>query len=278
MALLLAIYQKMMLIREKNQLVLDQTKVSSKLTRVQKNIERVQKRYTSLFANLDSQAKMMQSQAKMGIQNMFGLGQNSVDIFSSYSGISQFVLNGAMQLCKTGTALAKDSDGNAYATANLSPEKFQEMYRIYMQNGGTFPVKYKEENGVKTPEKTTLEDYFGPDQEVPVYDGNFTAADVQLFQMAMQRAQEQQKVAQWQCNQMSQQYDTNVSIWLDAQKAALEAEQDQMLEPLNYEETMLELEKEQKDTRLQRINEEIETYKQLVSQEVKNTTPTFGLG
>ena len=77
---------------------------------------------------------------------------------------------------------------------------------------------------------------------------------------------------------MCTQYESNVSIWLDAQKAALEAEQDAMLEPLNYEETMLELEKEQKDTRLQRINEEIETYKQLVSQEVKNTTPTFGLG
>ena len=63
MALLLAMYQKMRLIREKNQLVLDQSKFSSKLTRIEKNIANQQKRYTSLFSQLESQAKMMQSNA-----------------------------------------------------------------------------------------------------------------------------------------------------------------------------------------------------------------------
>lgn len=268
MALLLAMYQKMRLIREKNQLVLDQTKVSSKLTRVQKNIERVQKRYTSLFANLDSQAKMMQSQAKVGIQNMFGLGMGSVDPYN-YGGISGFVVNGMMQILGNGINKGKDADGNDLGTVTVDNARFQEMYQAYMQNGGTFPVE-KDESGNAI--------YEDEANKIPKYQGGFTADEIKAFNLAMQQAKMVQQQAQFNAQQMTTQYESNVSIWLDAQKAALEAEQDAMLEPLNYEETMLELEKEQKDTRLQRINEEIETYKQLVSQEVKNTTPTFGLG
>ncbi len=275
MALLLAMYQKMRLIREKNQLVLDQTKVSSKLTRVQKNIERVQKRYTSLFANLDSQAKLMQSQAKVGIQSMFGLGTGSVDVFNSYNGMNQFVLNNAAGLCTQGTSLGRDADGNPLATVNMDGNRFQELYQIYMQNNGSFPVEYDETDGTKTPRKEENA-YFG--KEMPVYQNGIKPEEVALFQMALQQAKSNQQQAQYMAQTMTTNYESNVSIWLDAQKSALEAEQDAMLEPLNYEETMLELEKEQKDTRLSRINEEIETYKQLVSQEVKNSTPTFGLG
>ncbi|MDE5788022.1 MAG: hypothetical protein K2H79_05720, partial [Bacteroidaceae bacterium] len=61
-------------------------------------------------------------------------------------------------------------------------------------------------------------------------------------------------------------------------KVALEIEKAYESGPISYEQTISELEKEEKDARLKRINEEIETYKRLVSQEVKNTTPTFGLG
>ena len=89
MALLLAMYQKMKLIREKNQATLDLTKYSSKLDRVTKNIERVQKRYTSLFAQLESQAKMMQSNATIMLQNMAGLGMNSVNV-NNYTGMNGF--------------------------------------------------------------------------------------------------------------------------------------------------------------------------------------------
>ncbi len=269
MALLLAMYQKMRLIREKNQLVLDQTKVSSKLSRVQKNIERVQKRYTSLFANLDSQAKMMQSQAKVGIQSMFGLGMDSVNPYN-YGGLSGFVVNGMSQILAKGINKGKDANGTDLGTVTIDNARFSEMYQAYMQNGG---FAYEtDENGA-----TVYEDPNAANK-VPKYKGGFTADEVKAFNMAMQYAKSVQQQQQFNAQQMCTQYESNVSIWLDAQKSALEAEQDMMLEPLNYEETMLELEKEQKDTRLQRINEEIETYKQLVSQEVKNTTPTFGLG
>ena len=129
MALLLAMYQKMRLIREKNQLVLDQTKVSSKLSRVQKNIERVQKRYTSLFANLDSQAKMMQSQAKVGIQSMFGLGMGSVDPYN-YGGLSGFVVNGMSQILAKGINKGKDANGDDLGTVTIDNARFSEMKMV----------------------------------------------------------------------------------------------------------------------------------------------------
>ncbi len=262
MALLLAMYQKMRLIREKNQLVLDQTKVSSKLSRVQKNIERTQKRYTSLFANLDSQAKMMQSQAKIGIQNMFGLGLNNNSMLN-YGGMTGFVMNVVGGMMQQGGFKYKDSEGAEQTLAGMSQADIQKMMAEYMQNGGKFTPKADPDNEGK---------YLQNQYE------NWNPEQVQAFMVAIQQGQMAQQQQQFNAQQMCQQYESNVSIWLDAQKSALEAEQDAMLEPLNYEETMLELEKEQKDTRLQRINEEIETYKQLVSQEVKNTTPTFGLG
>jgi hypothetical protein len=78
--------------------------------------------------------------------------------------------------------------------------------------------------------------------------------------------------------QSSTQYGNNVSIWLEAQKAQLEAEQDAALDPLSYEETMMELEKTQIEARLERIKQQEQSYSQLVSDEAKNSAPTFGLG
>ena len=94
----------------------------------------------------------------------------------------------------------------------------------------------------------------------------------------MQNARMYQQQVQMDVQTKNQQYGNNVSIWLEAQKAQLEAEQDAVLEPLNYEETMMELEKTQAETRLQRINAQIQSYDQLVSQEAQNSAPKFGLG
>ena len=76
---------------------------------------------------------------------------------------------------------------------------------------------------------------------------------------------------------MSTMYENNISIWLDAQKAQLEAEQDAALDALNYEQTMMELSKTQADSRLKRIQTELDSYEQLASQEAEKTAPTFGL-
>jgi hypothetical protein len=128
-----------------------------------------------------------------------------------------------------------------------------------MQNGGF--IKKKDESG------NVIQDEYA----------NYSKEQVAAFNYALQMGQTQQQQAQWQCNQMSQQYDNNISIWLENQKAQLEEEQDEALEPLNMEDTMLDLEKEQIDARLTQINAEIESYTQLASQEAKNSAPTFGL-
>lgn len=258
MALLLAMYQKMRLIREKNQVTLDLTKYSSKLDRVTKNIERVQKRYTSLFAQLESQAKMAQSQATMMFQNMAGLGSNCTGL-NNYSGMNGFVYNVMGQMLTAGGYKYKDGDTEC-ELPGMDKQKIQEMMNEYMANGKFLPKKGEDDK------------YIEGQYE------NYEPQEVAAFMSAMRAGQMQQQQAQMWVQNSTQAYGNNVSIWLEAAKAQLEAEQDAALEPLNYQETMWELEKEQADAKLQRINANLETYNQLCSQEAKNSAPTFGLG
>lgn len=259
MALLLAMYQKMRLIREKNQLTLDLTKYSSKLDRVTKNIERVQKRYTSLFSQLESRAKCMQSQATMAFQNMAGLGCNSVNPMN-YTGVNGFVMNYAGNMMQQAATIMVDGKETKFAGINAN--KFQSLMTEYIQNGKLLPKP-------------------DPKNKGKYIDGEFkncTAVEAAAFTQALQAGQMMQQQAQMWVQQNTQNYQNNVSIWLDAEKARLEAQQDAMLEPLQYEETMMELEKEQADQKLKRINAQIESYDQLVSQEAQNSAPKFGLG
>lgn len=260
MALLLAMYQKMKLVREKNQLTLKLTQYTSKLDRVTKSIERTQKRYTSLFQQLESQAKMMQSNANMMFQQMAGIGTNCVSL-NNYSGMNGFVYNVMAGMFKNNITGRKDAEGNALPDIELGSDLFKKMYAEYMQNGRFIPA-------------TDADGKQLSDQ----YKNGYSQEQVAAFMQAMQAGQMQQSQAQMWAQQSSTQYGNNVSIWLEAQKAQLEAEQDAALEPLNYEETMMELEKTQIETRLERIKQQEQSYSQLVSDEAKNSAPTFGLG
>ena len=261
MALLLAMYQKMRLIREKNQVTYDLTKYSSKLDRVTKNIERVQKRYTSLFAQLEQQAKMMQSNATVMFQNMAGLGTNSVNL-NNYTGMNGFVCNIMGGMLSQGGFKYKDSNGEEQSLAGMSQSDIEAMMNEYMTNGGQFIRK-------KDPEDDTK--YLQNEYE------NWSPEQVAAFTYAQRAGQMQQQQAQMWVQNANQQYGNNVSIWLNAAKAQLEAEQDAALEPLNYQETMWELEKTQADNKLKRINAQLESYDQLVSSESEKSAPTFGL-
>lgn len=258
MALLLAMYQKMRLIREKNQLVLDQTKFSSKLTRIEKNITNQQKRYTSLFSQLESQAKMMQNNAAMYFQNMMGLGVNSVNPMN-YSGLNAFVMGSMASLLAKGITFNKGKDSESFV--QIDNPMFEEMMNVYMANGGQFPKKVDPNDDTKY-----LDEY-----------EDYTKEQVAAFTQAMRMGQMQQQQAQMFVQNANQQYANNVSIWLEAEKARLEAEQDAVLEPLQHEQTMLELDKTLTDQRLARINEEINSYTELCKQETQNSAPTFGL-
>jgi hypothetical protein len=103
-------------------------------------------------------------------------------------------------------------------------------------------------------------------------------AQQQQLESQQQIAQMQQQQAQMWAGNMNTQYQQNVSIWLDARKAEIEAEQDAVLEPLKYQETMWELEKTNADTKLDRIKQELETYNNLCKEEIQNSAPKFGLG
>ena len=280
MALLLAMYQKMRLIREKNQVTLDLTKYSSKLDRVTKNIERVQKRYTSLFAQLEQQAKMMQSNATMMFQNMAGLGINCTSPMN-YTGLNGFIYQNAANALIQGAA-----ENNGYKiydrpteaggkptlnrTIHLTQEEFEAMWAEFSQNNGFVPAR--DEDG-----QIKYEIDEATNKKIPTYENGWTADQVAAFNWAKQAAQMQQQQAQMWVQNANQQYGNNVSIWLEAAKAQLEAEQDAALEPLSYQETMWELEKTQADNKLKRINSQLESYDQLVSSESEKTAPTFGL-
>jgi len=238
--------------------MLEQSQYSSKLTRIEKNIERTQKRYTSLFAQLESQAKMMQSQAQMVFQNMFNLGVNSVNPYN-YSGMNGFVMNIVGSMLSQGGYKANE---NATPLQGMDDARIQAMMTEYMQYG-----KFREKVDPNDATKT-LKDQF---------EGGWSKDEVAAFMTALRAGQMQQQQAQMTVSNLNTQYGNNVSIWLEAQKAQLEAEQDAALEPLTYQQTMLELEKTQKDARLKRIETELQTYTELANKEAESSAPTFGL-
>jgi hypothetical protein len=262
MAFLLAMYQKMRLTREKNQAQFDQTKYSSKLSRVQKNIERQQKLFESRLAKLEQDAKMMQSQATSVFQQMAGLGTGNFSNATSpygFTGMNGFVSNVVGQMLMQGGYKYKNSSGNEDFLGAMSQQEVQGMMSEYMANGKFLPK-------------------MDGDKPVQGEYANWKPEQVAAFMTAMQAGQMQQQQAQMWAGNMNTQYQQNVSIWLDARKAEIEAEQDAVLEPLKYQETMWELEKNQAETKLERIKAELETYNNLCKEEIQNAAPKFGLG
>ena len=197
MALLLAVFQKMKLVREKNQLVLEQTSYSSQLDRIQKNIERSQKRYTSLFAQLESKAKTMTNNANVYFNNM--LGGYSMNM-SNYSGMNNFIANGMMSLFQNGIPTY---DSNGTQTTRKLEGSGEAMLQEYYARGG-----------------------FTQNADGTYGKGNFSANDFEVFNIAKSMATSYQQQMQMQVQTAQQNYANNVSIWLEAEKAKLQAEQD----------------------------------------------------
>ena len=266
--MLLAMYQKMRLIREKNQATLDLTRFSSKYDRVSKNIEKVQKMYTSKIAALDSQAKIMQSSAKSIFQQVAGLaiptGSAYLDPYSSTGALNGF----AMQMLGTYIQNGFDKtdwDPNKGFVADENhwdvPDKVKELYQYYLTNGNINSTQVQ-----------------GETDKYKIGDQEYTKDEINQFNALLQQAQREYYSRTSYVNQASSNYDTNVSLWLQAEKDRLEAEQDEAVEPLTYQQTMWELEKTQAEQRLERIKNELESYKQLCSEEAKEQAPKFGLG
>lgn len=257
MAFLLLLHEKMRLKRQVNKLTLKQLRYGNRLDRMTKNISRVQKMYSSKMTQLEKQAQMMQSQASVFFRNQMGLGMEN-QAFNPWNmsggGITSFVLNQMGGMLASGQ-IPKDKDNKFPA---MDQVKFQEMLQDYYTSG---LGQYKDADGGK----------YGSN-------GQFTQDEVTAFKMAMQAAQQNQSQANMMCQQMSQNYQNNVSIWLEAAKEQLEAEQDAALAPLEMEQTDMELEKESVETQLAYAKERLQSIEQACSEETKNAAPKFGLG
>lgn len=248
MAHLLLMYQFLRAKREVNELTAKAFKFSGKKDRIKKNIEKTQKYYTDAKARIASQAKMMTSAASVFFQNNFGLGTgtvgNFINPYSMGSANNGFVLG----LLNNQDFVSKALESIGY-TGNLD---IQDLYQRQMQGQ---LVKDKEGK----------------------YPDNISEEDVKAFGALMSYAQQAQYQAQTQCNNANAMYQQNVSIWEQAMNAQLEAEQDAALEPLNYEETMMELEETTTKTKLEEKKQELDNIKQELSQRVKDDAVSFGL-
>lgn len=261
MALLLSMYQKLRLTRERNQLQLKSTQISAKRKRVMKNMSEIQQRYKSIQQNIDNGIKQLKNQYKLWTQNavLGGAGTFSPSVFDN-TGTSGYVIK-ALSNWATNTQV----DDNLYTA------KAADIVKV-IQSGGTF-IKKTDENGQVE----------NGDDGKPIYVASndptiqISQEDYNKFATASNLAQQEQTKATYVCNQMQQQYENNLSIFSLQQEAAMEAEQDEMLAPLAYEDTMLELEETEIKTRLEYIKNELEAYTSQLKEDCQNAAPKFGL-
>lgn len=275
MAFLLLLHEKMRLQRKVNKLTLRQTQMSGRKERISKNISKVQKMYSNKMTMLEKSAQMWSSQFKNSILNQAGLGaQNQMFNPMGGYGITSFVANQMGQILANGgkgLSMGKDADGNPKINNHFIDDKT--LFNKMMQDqyaGGLKAVYEKDSAGNDITSK--IKEYTGAS-------GNtYKIEDYQCFQAALQQAQNNQSQAQFMCQQMSSQYESNVSIWLEAQKAQLEEEQNAALLPLEAQETEIDLDNTAIETELQYARERLKNIEQACSQEIQSSAPKFGLG
>ena len=259
MAFLLLLHEKMRLQRKVNKLTLRQTQLASRKERITKNIEKVQKMYSSKMTQVEKQASLFASQFKNQMLNSMGLGmQNQMfNPTAGFSGITTFVANQMASMLANG---GKDITIGKDTIPAFNQQQYQEMMTDYMTTG--------------------LRENIGEDNKgTGKYgNGNYDKATVTAFMQAMQMAQQQQSQAQFYAQQMSSQYESNVSIWVEAYKAQLEEEQNAALLPLSAEETEMDIEQSSCEAQLADARARLDSIKQACSQEIKDSAPTFGLG
>ena len=230
------------------------------------NIEKIQRRYSKLEANLDNQAKRMQNNAQMFFRNAFGCGVNDFNLnpgaymygAQNNAGIYKIIQNaiqsGSLQL-----------GGDKFSEISSQEELFEIL------NGKYKPVSIGGRTVYVDASSTTT-----IDENTPI-DESIQAKVAQAQQIQAMANMEYQNM-QGQCANASSMYNTNVSIWLEAAKEQLEAEQDAALAPLQEQETEWDLEESSMETQLQMARERLKNIEQACSEEIKNSTPKFGLG
>ena len=270
MAFLMLLHEKMRLQRKVNKLTLQELRLSSRKERITKNISRVQKMYSSKMSQLEKHAQLMQSQATIFFQNQMGLGtQNQAFNPANLSGgVTSFVLNNAKSLFEGGVPIGEKDENGKPTNIKFENGTYEKLLQEY--SAGTLKAAY-ESDGTTLKKDSDGKQMYGAN-------GDISENEYKAFMMSMNQAQNNQSQAQAMCSQMSSQYQSNMSIWLEAEKARLESEQDMALAPLEMKETEMDLDKESCEAQLADAKARLESIKQACSEGIKDSAPTFGLG
>lgn len=269
MAFLMLLHEKMRLQRRYNKLTLKQLRMGNKIDRIKRNIEKKQKYYQKLEANIDNMAKRWQNNANLYINNMFGIGTNGWNpsgLFSGY-GVGNYLTRSAIDNISN---ILGSNDPNSDAgklkgdLGNLSQEQIVQI----LQSGGlnTFKEEGKDENGKLY--KSAAFSSIGKITEKQY------SALYKLGTSCGQFAQQDRMYAQ----QYQTDYTNNISIWVEAQKEQLNAEQDMVLDALQDQENDYEMEKTSIETELEYIKERKQALESALAEGVKDSAPKFGLG
>ena len=257
MAFLLLLHEKMRLQRKVNKLTLRQLQLSGRKERITNNISKVQKMYASKQTQLEKSAQLWQSQMKNSIYNSLGLGIQNQMFNPMSGGITSYVANMMGGMLYNG---GKQITLGDKTISSFSEAEYKRMMSDYMTTG--------------------LRENLNDDKKGSGTYGNnkYNKAQVEAFMYAMQTAQAQQQQAQFMAQQMSNQYQANVSVWLEAAQAQLEEEQNAALLPLEAEETEIEADNTTCETQLADAKARLESIKQACSEGIKESAPSFGLG
>lgn len=257
MAVFLAMFQKFRLIRERNQLSLDLIKITGKINRIAKNITNKQKYFTGLMNKIDTDAKNYQQQASIWLKQTY-LGAGNGFMPGNFGGANGFIINQLKNMLtgKNAGISIVGADGN----------KIDKKPRQEQQNKFALLI-----------DKLATGTYIGDLKDGKLAGIELTDEEADIFNTARAQANQMQYDMQQYVGFMEQNVSQNITIFADYQKELIEAEQDAVLDPLNYEQTELELEKTNIEERLARIKEEIPNYNDLCKEENREMAPKFGL-
>ena len=107
---------------------------------------------------------------------------------------------------------------------------------------------------------------------------SLTEAQYQQIQAGITQVRQMESYQSYQSQMLQSQYQTNVSIWQQAMKAELEAEQDEALAPLQEQEEEWDLESQSAEVQLQDARARLDSIKEALKDGIKDSAPTFGLG
>lgn len=257
MAVFLAMFQKFRLIRERNQLSLDLTKITGKVNRIAKNIKNKQKYFTGLMNKIDTDAKNYQQQASIWLKQTY-LGAGNGFMPGNFGGANGFIINQLKNMLtgKNAGITTVDAEGKQTVKTPDSTQKKKFEQLINKLATGT---------------------YIGDLKDGKLAGIELTDDEAAIFNTARAQANQMQYDMQQYVGFMEQNVSQNITIFADYQKELIEAEQDAVLDPLNYEQTELELEKAYIEDRLARIKEELQAYNDLSKEENREMAPKFGL-